>query len=151
MTVTLTNVDEPPAITGGETLTFDENTETTTILQTYSASDPEGVTSISSWSLGGTDAGDFEISSTGGLTFRNVPDFERAADSGANNEYNVQVRATDDATPAKTGRFEVTVTVNDVNEAPTISGDDTLSYPENTASTRALDRYTAHPTRSEAR
>ena len=143
VTVTLTNVDEPPAITGGETLTFDENTETTTILQTYSASDPEGVTSISSWSLGGTDAGDFEISSTGGLTFRNVPDFERAADSGANNEYNVQVRATDDATPPKTGRFEVTVTVNDVNEAPTVSGDDTLSYPENTATTRALDRYTA--------
>ena len=74
---------------------------------------------------------------------QNTPDFERPADSGSNNVYNVQVRATDDETPAKTGSFDVTVTVRDRNEAPTVTGDDTLSFPEGTATSRVLDRYTA--------
>ena len=56
-----------------------ENTETTTVLHTYGATDPEGFTSFT-WSLGGTDSGDFEIRPE--LTFKNVPDYESPADSG---------------------------------------------------------------------
>ena len=141
VTVTVTNVDEPPAITGGETHDYDENSLHP--IQQYSALDPENVTNISSWTLGGTDSGDFSINSSGQLQFANVPDFERPADSGGNNVYNVQVRATDDATPPKTGTLDVTVTVRDRNEGPTVTGDDTLSFPEGTATTRVLDRYTA--------
>ena len=74
------------------------------------------------------------------LNFKNIPDFERPADSGGKNVYNVTVRASDGSL---TGTKEVTVTVNDVNEPPIISGEDTLSYPENTATTGTLDRYTA--------
>ncbi len=138
--VTVADVDDPPAITGDDALTFAENTAAATVLETYRASDPEGVTSTFTWSLGGTDRGDFEISDTSVLTFKNVPNYERPADSGGNNVYNIQVRASDGSL---TGTKDVTVTVNDVNEPPTISGEDTLSYPENTATTRVLDRYTA--------
>ena len=138
-TINVKDVNEPPAISGDENLTIVENTAATT-LQSYGASDPEGVTTTFTWSLSGADRGDFEISSAGFLTFKNVPDYERPADSGGNNEYNIQIWANDGSL---TGTRNVAVTVIDVNEEPTISGDDTLTYPENTATTRVLDRYSA--------
>ncbi len=87
--------DEPPAISGDNALTFAENTETTTILHTYGATDPERVITTFTWSLGGTEWDDFEISASGELTFKNVPDYDSPADSGGNNEYSIQVRAFD--------------------------------------------------------
>ena len=109
VTVVIENVDEPPAISGDDTLTLAENTETTTVLHTYGATDPEGFTSFT-WSLAGTDSGDFEISTSGEVTFKNVPDYDSPADSGGNNEYNIQVRAFDGN---KTGTLDVTITVTD--------------------------------------
>ena len=136
--VTITNANEPPTVTGDDDITIDENTDT--FSRAYSASDPEGV--AFTWSLSGTDWGDFNIdSNTGELTFRNTPNYESPADSNRDNEYLVQVRATDEGNLR--GILDVTVTVNDINEPPTISGDDTLSYPENTKTSRVLDRYTA--------
>ena len=141
VTVTVTDVNEPPEITGDTTVNYDENADRP--VASYAASDPEQATTNFTWSLFGTDSGDFTINNSGQLQFANTPNFESPADSGRNNVYNVQVRATDDGTPAKTGRFDVAITVKDRNEAPTITGDDALSYPENTANTRVLDRYTA--------
>ena len=40
-------------------------------------------------------------------------------------------------------KIDVKVVVTDVNEAPTVAGEATLSFPEDTATTRVLDRYTA--------
>ena len=138
--VTVTNANEPPTVTGDDDITIDENTDT--FYRAYFASDPEGVASTFTWSLSGTDSGDFNIdSNTGELTFRNTPNYESPADSNRNNEYLVQVRATDEGNLR--GSLDVTVAVNDVNEPPTVTGDDTLSYPENTATTRVLDRYSA--------
>ena len=141
VTVTVTDVDEPPEIYQGDAShDYDENSPQP--VDTYSARDPEMATTTFTWGLSGTDSGDFTITN-GQLQFASAPDFERPADSGRNNVYNVQVRATDDATPPKTGTFDVTITVKDRNKAPTVTGDDTLSFPEGTATTRALDRYTA--------
>ena len=135
----VTDVDEPPTIAGDDALTFVENTETTTTLHTYSASDPEGVTTTFTWSLGGTDRGDFTISETGQLQFANTPDYERPADSGGNNIYNVTVRASDGSL---TGTKDVTATVTDVNEAPSVpSGNATISVAENTSGN--LARYSS--------
>ena len=137
VTVTVEDVDEPPEVAGATIIDdYDENG--TGNVATYTAADPEGASTIT-WTLGGTDRGDFDI--TGGvLTFKSAPDYERPADSGRNNEYSIQIRANDGSL---TGTKNVTVTVSDVNEGPTISGDDTLTYPENTATTRVLDRYSA--------
>ena len=104
--VTLTDVNEPPEIAGAADVHHDENADHP--VAPYAATDPEGDIDIT-WSLGGTDRSDFTITSGGQLEFASPPNFERPADSGGNNVYNVQVRATDDATPPQTGTFDVTV------------------------------------------
>ena len=47
-------MNEPPAITGRDSLSFRENTPITTRLHTYRATDPEG--DGFTWRLGGLDA-----------------------------------------------------------------------------------------------
>ena len=97
----------------------------------YRATDPEDPgAAITRWSLTGTDAGDFTIDENGELTFRSVPDHERPADSGRDNVYNLSVRASDGR---NYGYLAVTVTVEDVNEPPTITttGRASFTYREN--------------------
>ena len=103
VTIVIREVNEPPAISGDDTLTFAENTETTAVLHTYGATDPESVTSFT-WSLAGTDSGGFEISASGDLTFKSVPDYESPADADGNSEYNIQVGAFDGRQDRNTGR-----------------------------------------------
>ena len=117
---------------------YDENH--TADVATYTASDPEGDTSIT-WSLAGSDSGDFDI--TGGvLTFNDVPDYERPADSGGNNHYEVTVQATDSNN--KRGELHVDVIVTPVDEPPELTGPgDIDGFPENSATSRQVGRYTA--------
>ena len=142
VTVTVTAVNEPPTVTGDIAPTVDENSET--FSRRYNASDPEGVASTFTWSLSGTDGGDFNIDrSTGELTFRNTPNYESPADSNRNNEYLLTVMATDEG--GLRGSLAVTVTVNDVNEVPKFTSSSmskiSFTYPEN--STSALYTYQA--------
>ena len=146
-TITITEVNEGPEITPTHTntqLTIQEYTDPTLdpqnqILATYSATDPEG-DAVTRWSLSGSDGGDFEISETGVLTFRNVPDYDRPADSNRDNEYLVTVRAYDAGN--RYGSLDVTVTVTDVNEeAPVVTGSDNRTVSEN--STSAIHTYRA--------
>ena len=132
--VTVTDQNEGPEISGQQSLSFTENQTTERVLATYTATDPEDPGApITRWSLTGTDAGDFTISENGQLTFRNVPNYERPADSGRDNVYNLTVRASDGR---NYGYLEVTVIVEDVNEAPTITGTSTaFSYRENGTAT----------------
>ena len=133
--VTVTDQNEGPEISGQQSLSFTENQTTERVLATYTATDPEDPSAlITRWSLTGTDAGDFTIDENGQLTFRNVPDYERPADSGRDNVYNLSVRASDGR---NYGYLEVTVTVEDVNEAPTITttSKTAFSYRENGTAT----------------
>ena len=126
VTVTVTAQNEGPEIAGLQSLSFAENQATDRILATYTATDPEDPGAvISRWSLSGRDAGDFAVSEGGELSFRNVPDFERPADSGRDNVYNVSVRASDGR---NYGYLEVTVTVEDVNEALVITATSKTSF-----------------------
>ena len=89
------------------------------MLATYNATDPEDPSAqITRWSTSGTDGGDFTVNEQGELRFRNVPDYERPADSGKDNSYSFSVRASDGSLY---GYLAVTVTVTDVNEPPTIT------------------------------
>ena len=89
------------------------------VLATYSAIDPENPSAeITRWSTSGTDGGDFTVDENGQLRFRNIPNYESPADSGGNNVYNFSVRASDGRLY---GYLDVTVTVTDVNEPPTIT------------------------------
>ena len=77
------------------------------------------------WSLSGTDAALFDISNTGVITFKNAPDFE--APVGGDNIYNVTVQVSDGTV---TDTQAVTVTVTDVNYAPTDIQLSNASVPE---------------------
>ena len=115
VTVTVREVDEGPEVSGPSTFTIDENQSLSNAV--YTATDPEGDT-VTRWTVGGRDGGDFTITETGVLTFRNVPDYDKPADSNRDNVYEVQIRPYDGR---HYGAYDVTVTVTDVNEAPTIT------------------------------
>ena len=94
----------------------------------YSVTDLEENESVT-WSLAGTDRGDFTI--VGGvLRFANSPDFEQPADAGRNNVYEVTVQA---AAGIHTIPQSLTVRVTPVDEPPTLTEPPTsiLPYDEN--------------------
>jgi parallel beta-helix repeat protein len=81
---------------------------------------------------GGADAAKFNIDATSGaLTFKVAPDFEKPGDANADNKYEVIVQATD-ATGLSSTK-PVTVTVTDVSEGspPQITSAGAISVKEN--------------------
>ena len=120
VTITVTDLDEAPEISEGGLaisgmMSVDYAEDRRDAVATYMASGPESADA--SWTLGGDDAGDFNISSSGELTFKSAPDYENAADADTDNMYMVTVNAND-------GTYEdtrnVVVTVTDVVEAVVI-------------------------------
>ena len=142
VTVTVTNVDETPEITSNNaTQTFAEieydyvHAPAELEVDTFTARDEEDGTIGITWTLGGTDAGDFTISTgattgEGLLVFKNPPNFEAPTNAGTDNVYEVAVIARDTTSPHKTRDYPVTVTVTEVNERPEVSGVATTSYNE---------------------
>ena len=134
VTITVEDVDEPPTLSGQASASHAENS----ILPVaeYEASDPEGESAT--WSLAGTDSGDFDISASGVLSFDAAPDYESPADTDGNNIYEVTVQASDGTTSPTT--LAVTVSATPVDEVHTLTGPAGGSYEENT--TGSLASYT---------
>jgi len=97
--VSITNVNEAPVIGTSTDFSVSENTQGPI---PFTATDPEG--SALTFSVQGTDASLFTMSSGGSLSFANIPDYEWPTDLGADNIYNVVVQVTD-------GTFSVQVPV----------------------------------------
>jgi len=120
ITVTITNVNEPLAITsngGGDTASLSV-AENGAAVATIAALDPDNGP-IAYAIVGGADAARFTINgSTGALSFAAAPDYEAPADSNGDNVYQVTVQA-GDGTFVDTQALSVTVT--NLNEAPVIS------------------------------
>ena len=140
VTVTVTDVDEPPILDGPENVDYAENRGDA--VASYTAADPEN--EDLDWTLEGPDRDLFEIGSSGVLAFKLPPDHETRLDSGGNNVYDVIVRATErDSQSPLTGTRTVAVTVTNVNEPPTIDGLANVDYAEggtgNVATYRAVD------------
>ena len=135
MTVEVTNVNEPPIITGDASPSLEEGG--TLLVGTYRASDPEDA--IIAWQpLGGADGGKFEFNVTNGrLSFKAAPDFEDAT-RGGDNEYTVTLGA---SAGGQTTTLEIAVTVTNVNEPPAVSGEAQVSIEEN--SSDSVGRYRA--------
>ena len=132
--VVVTDVNEPPVITGDDSPTFFEETNISNRVARYTAVDPER--DSFQWSVGGTDASSFTMDTGGNLRFSTQPDRE------AKDTYDITILATDDADPPNAGEYAVTVKVSDVDEPPVITGDSTIDdYAENGASDVAT--YTA--------
>ena len=118
LTISITNVNDAPVISVGPAtglaISGDSSVEVEegmTAVATYTAAGPDA--DMATWSLSGDDAGDFEISADGELTFKRLPDYERPADDDADNVYEVTVVANDGTNEASR---EVTITVTDEDE-----------------------------------
>lgn len=114
VTINVTQVDEAPSISGDVTTrTYAENLDETVLSYTATDEDADDNDADLSWSLSGRDAADFNITETGAtalLTFVSPPNFERPADNGSNNVYDVVVEVSDDAGNEDTRSVTVTVT-----------------------------------------
>jgi len=106
-----------PTITGPSSATGANSaisiSENSTSVHTFTAN--ESVT----WSKSGTDGSFFAINSSSGVLTITARDFESPADNGNNNTYVVVITATDGASNAT--NQTLTVTITNVNEAPTIT------------------------------
>lgn len=122
--VAVTAQNDAPTVTSTATYS---RTENDTAVGTATATDPDGNTLA--FSLTGADAALFNISSGGVITFKTAPNFESPSDTGANNIYNFNVVATD--TGSLTDTRAVTVTVTNVNEAPSVAAAASFSVAEN--------------------
>ncbi|HEY0156888.1 MAG TPA: Ig-like domain-containing protein [Thermoanaerobaculia bacterium] len=134
ITVTVTNANEAPAITTGNTASVAENT---TAVIDVDATDGDAGATLSFSITGGADGPAFSINTTTGVvTFNSAPDFESPADAGANNSYELEVTVTDGS---MTDVQTITVTVTDANEAPAITTGNTASVAENTTAVTDVD------------
>ena len=140
--VDVSDVNERPSLVGAGSSAYDENR--TDPVSTFNAVDPEGsgityslqtepIIAVADDGSGAieevlapayADAARFEIGPVNGeLTFKASPNFEDPDDADTNNTYLVTVRAevADDTNPRHFATQQVTVTVDDVNEAPMFS------------------------------
>jgi len=119
--ISVTNVNEAPAITSngaGPTAAISV-AENTTAVTTVTATDPDAGPAPIFSIVGGADQLKFSIdATTGALAFVSAPNFEAPGDAGANNTYEVVVRASDGSLDDDQ---TITVTVTNANEAPTIT------------------------------
>ena len=118
LTVTVTNVNEAPTFTSSATFSLADNT---TPVGTVTATDPDVGDSIASYTLSGTDAALFEITTAGALAFSAAPNFEDLAGGvvDGSNSYTLTVTATGGTGGrALTATQNLTVTVTNVKEAP---------------------------------
>ena len=133
--ITVEDVNEAPIVSGTSTFDFREDRGSWDV-GSYSASDPDS--DMITWSLSGPDLGDLLIDQSGNLSFREPPDADRPADEDGDNKYEVNVVASDGRLQ---GELYVEVNIEEVPEAPLITGRDNIDYPEN--STRAVGAYSA--------
>jgi hypothetical protein len=114
LTITVTAVnDNTPSFTSSPTFSISENTAA---VGTVTATDVDLPAQTVTYSIsGGDDAALFTIDpATGALAFITAPDFETPLDVGADNVYNIDVTANDNAGLTKVQSIAVTVTaVND--------------------------------------
>ena len=109
--------DGPPSITSAATASVAEN-ETGVVYQA-TATDPDGTSSFT-WTLGGADAERFTVDASGAVRFATPPDFERPADAGGDNVYDITLTANDGA--ADSASRAVAITVTNVIDSPALTG-----------------------------
>ena len=120
--IEIVDVNEKPEFidTPETAIDWDENQQASEEIHDYNARDEEGAVDFS---LSGADRGDFDLSTDGKLTFKQAPNFEDAKDADKDSVYEVSIVATDreSGTTRRSTSLDVTVTVNDLEEAGAVS------------------------------
>ena len=139
--VTVANSNDAPVITSSNGAAVLENV--TGAVYQVTATDTDAGDTIS-YSLSGTDAALFNIdAATGAVTFKAAPDYDNPDDAGHDNVYNVTVNAHDGTA---TTSQDVAITVNNVNEGPSVTSAAATAFAENGTGTV----YTATATDPDA-
>jgi len=148
LTITVTGTNDAPVISSASSTSAAENSPIANVVYTATASDVDAGDTTFSFNLGGTDAGLFDMNaSTGVVTFKASPNFEAPADANHDNVYDITVSATD-AHGLAGATQDVSISVTNLNEAPTITSTASASVPENVATSTAV--YTVAATDPDA-
>lgn len=146
LTISVTDVNEAPTFDSLKLVKVKEN-------QAFAidadVTDPEGDTegagitySLTNENNGGLDNADFSVNpNTGEVTFNANADFDNPVDDNKDNLYLVQLTATDSGGASTVE--DITVIVEDVNEAPTFTSPATANVDEN--QTSAIDANATDP------
>ncbi|NNF97161.1 MAG: tandem-95 repeat protein, partial [Halobacteria archaeon] len=134
ITVTVTDANDAPVITSVNTVSVAEN-QTSVMTVTYTDADVPADTILYSL-IGGADGGLFSIDGSGNLSFNAPTDYENPGDADLNNDYVVQVQVDDQQ--GGTATQTITVTVTDVNDAPTVAN----AIPDQVATEDVLFNFT---------
>ena len=128
-------VEDPAAPEIGATTSFTV-AEGTTAVGTLTATDADTAAAALTWSiLSGADAGKLTLTLRGVLAFAAAKDYEAPDDTGTDGAYQVTVQVSDGG---RTDTAELTVTLANVNEAPTAhAGDDQTSVVQDSTVTLA--------------
>ena len=115
VTVTVTGVDEPPALSGDDAPAVAD--DGAVFVSTYTVADPEGdAVGAITWSLAGADSSSFTIED-GRLSFRATPDYEDP-NHAAGYDVTVQAAVAGQSSPLT---LAVTATVVNIDEAGVVS------------------------------
>ncbi|MEM9329248.1 MAG: cadherin domain-containing protein, partial [Bacteroidota bacterium] len=130
VTITILSInDNAPTITSAEAITIPENSS---VILKVSSQDADGDMEINYALIGGADVSLFSIDANKGeLTFLQAPDFEDPGDLDANNDYVVQVSASDGVNGTNQ---TITITISDENDnSPAITSLSAINVQENSS------------------
>ncbi|HUQ68233.1 MAG TPA: cadherin domain-containing protein, partial [Planctomycetaceae bacterium] len=128
VTIAVTNVNEPPVVTGATYFVL-EQPPLGIAIGTLQAVDPDAGQTMT-WSITGGNTGNaFAINATTGLISVATPSAIVAATTPT---FSLTVQALDNGTPALSGSATVTVNVINNNQSPVVD-DQTFTLPENSA------------------
>ena len=133
ISVSVTNVNDVAPSFAAATDSSSVSENTSGVVYTASATDIEGDTPT--YSLAGTDSAHFTIDlNSGELSLTNALDFENPTDHNSNNDYELEITASDGTNSAA---LTLTVSVQDLNDnSPSFgSASDSIQVPENTSGT----------------
>ena len=137
LTIDVTNEEEQPIpkrliMSGANSYSHEENSEDD--LGEYTVSATGGASASPRWTLEGADAEYFDVAPKTGakvmLKFKAAPDYETKADADGDNVYAVTLKVTDPSDSTVVDDLSVKVTVTDVDELGTLTGDASASNAE---------------------
>jgi len=144
ISVTVVNVNEKPVITSSATFNQDENKAISNAAADVTPTDPDGAGSFTHSIVGGADETKFTINSvTGQIFFKSLRNFEIPGSTANSNAYVIDVQVTDTTTAANgvlsSDVQTVTITVNNINDAPVFTSSTSESINEGQTSVSTVE------------
>jgi len=140
ITVNLNDVNEVAVFNATSPFSLNENSAANTAVGTVTATDPDAGQTLTYSILSGNTGGAFAINaSTGQITVANAA----ALNYETINVFNLLVQVKDSGSPSLSSETTVTVTLNDVNEAPVFNPVGSFSLNENSAVNSSVGTVTA--------